>query len=52
MKYYFKKELNNGAIESIAEVYDGLKPRVGKGCFNQAWSIAEILRTYYENIKL
>ncbi len=38
--------LAEGCLGHIAEVYDGVKPTVSKGCFAQAWSTGEILRVY------
>jgi len=32
-------------------VFDGDPPHTPKGCFAQAWSIAEVLRCYVEDIK-
>lgn len=41
----FKNEFyNNGAIQSISEIYDSKEPYLPKGAFAQAWSVAEILR--------
>ena len=36
-------------LNGIAEIFDGENPRISRGCSNQAWSVAEILRSYYEN---
>lgn len=38
--------LREGCIGQIAEVYDGLVPGCSKGCFAQAWSVAELLKVY------
>ncbi|MBQ8822759.1 MAG: type I pullulanase [Lachnospiraceae bacterium] len=38
--------LTEGCLGHIAEVYDGEKPHVSKGCFAQAWSDGELLRVY------
>ncbi|MBU0997006.1 MAG: amylo-alpha-1,6-glucosidase [Firmicutes bacterium] len=40
--------LDEGCINSIAEVFDGLDGFGSKGCFAQAWSVAEILRVLAE----
>jgi predicted glycogen debranching enzyme len=37
---------SDGCIGSICEVFDGDEPQKTKGCFAQAWSIAELLRAY------
>ena len=36
-------------LNGIAEIFDGLEPKISRGCSNQAWSVCEILRAYYEN---
>ncbi len=36
----------NGCLGSISEVFDGDEPHSPKGCFAQAWSVAELLRAY------
>ena len=35
-----------GCVGSIAEIFDGDDPQRPKGCFAQAWSVAEVLRAY------
>ncbi len=40
--------LREGCVGQIPEIYDGLEPRRSKGCFAQAWSVAELLRVYAE----
>lgn len=35
-----------GCLGSVAEVFDGDEPQQPKGCFAQAWSVAELLRSY------
>ena len=36
----------NGCLGSISEIFDGDQPQHPKGCFAQAWSVAELLRAY------
>ena len=38
--------MHDGCIGSIAEIFDGDTPQKPKGCFAQAWAVAEVLRTY------
>ena len=38
--------LDHQGIDSVSEVFDGLNPLEGKGCFAQAWSVAELLRSW------
>ncbi|UCF14998.1 MAG: glycogen debranching enzyme family protein [Phycisphaerales bacterium] len=35
-----------GLLGSIAEIFDGDDPQKPKGCFAQAWSVAELIRAY------
>ncbi|MDD3477625.1 MAG: amylo-alpha-1,6-glucosidase, partial [Candidatus Izemoplasmatales bacterium] len=37
---------DEGCIDGYAEVFDGKDGLISKGCYNQAWSVAEILRVY------
>jgi predicted glycogen debranching enzyme len=36
---------------SIYEIFDGDPPFIPRGCINQAWSVAEILRSWIEDIE-
>jgi predicted glycogen debranching enzyme len=36
----------DGCIGSICEIFDGNEPQRPKGCFAQAWSVAELIRAY------
>ena len=38
--------LRQGCLGQLPEIYDGLFPTEGKGCFAQAWSVGEMLRVY------
>ena len=38
--------LREGCIGQLPEIYDGLIPTSSRGCFAQAWSVAEILRVF------
>jgi predicted glycogen debranching enzyme len=46
----FKHHLNEGCINGIAEIFDGMYPNKTRGCYSQAWSVGELLRSYYENV--
>lgn len=46
----FEDHLRDGCIGSISEIFDGDEPYMPRGCFAQAWSVAEILRAYVENV--
>jgi len=44
----FKDHLRDACVGSISEIFDGNEPHMPRGCFAQAWSVAEILRVYRE----
>lgn len=41
-----EKELDDSCIESLCEIYDARQPFHRRGCFAQAWSVAEFLRVF------
>jgi len=43
--------LTDGGLGQISEIFDGDAPQLPRGCIAQAWSVAEILRTYVEDVK-
>ncbi len=42
----FKNELREACVGSISEIFDAAPPFKPRGCCAQAWSVAEVLRTY------
>lgn len=46
----FKAHIWENGLGTIAEVFDGDPPHQAKGCFSQAWSVAEVLRAYVEEV--
>jgi predicted glycogen debranching enzyme len=36
----------DGCLGSVSEIFDGDKPHNPKGCFAQAWGVAELIRAY------
>jgi len=46
----FDIQLETAGIDSISEVFDGDYPHSPGGCIAQAWSVAEILRAYVEDV--
>jgi glycogen debranching enzyme len=44
--------LKDGGLGQISEIFDGDAPHRPCGCIAQAWSVAEILRAYAEDVKL
>ena len=43
--------LSDGGLGHISEILDGDSPQQPRGCIAQAWSVAEVLRTYLEDIQ-
>jgi glycogen debranching enzyme len=43
--------LADGGLGHISEIFDGDAPHRPGGCIAQAWSVAEILRAYVEDIR-
>jgi glycogen debranching enzyme len=48
----FLEETFEAGLGTISEIFDGDFPHKSTGCISQAWSIAEPLRTYVEDIML
>jgi len=46
-----KDHLTDAGLGHISEVFDGDAPHRPGGCIAQAWSVAEILRAYVEDVK-
>jgi len=46
-----RAHLLEAGLGQISEVFDGDSPHRPGGCFAQAWSVAEVLRTYVEDAK-
>jgi glycogen debranching enzyme len=40
------QHLNSACLGSVSEIFDGDAPLSARGCFAQAWSVAEILRSW------
>jgi len=47
---FFKEQLLHAGIGTLSEVFDGDSPHMPGGCISQAWSVAEPLRTYVEDV--
>jgi predicted glycogen debranching enzyme len=52
LKPLFTVELYRAGLGSIGEIFDGDSPHESKGCIAQAWSVAEPLRAYFEDVLL
>jgi predicted glycogen debranching enzyme len=46
-----KDHLADGGLGHISEIFDGNTPQRPCGCIAQAWSVAEVLRAYVEEVK-
>jgi predicted glycogen debranching enzyme len=46
-----REHLTEGGLAHISEIFDGDAPQLPRGCIAQAWSVAEILRAYIEDVK-
>lgn len=40
----FVDQMRSGALGTLSEVFDGDAPHAPRGCYAQAWSVAEVLR--------
>lgn len=52
LKPLFTVELYRAGLGSISEIFDGDPPHESRGCIAQAWSVAEPLRAYFEDVLL
>lgn len=52
LKPLFEKQIFQAGLGTISEIFDGDAPHTPRGCIAQAWSVAEPLRTYVEDILL
>ena len=48
----FCKETFQAGLGTISEIFDGDPPHRSRGCFAQAWSVAEPLRAFVEDVML
>ncbi|MCL2358608.1 amylo-alpha-1,6-glucosidase [Candidatus Bathycorpusculum sp.] len=46
----FRNDIYENSLGTINEIYDCKPPNIPRGCISQAWSIAEPLRAYIEDI--
>lgn len=46
----FIDHLGDHGIGYISEIFDGDEPHWPRGCFAQAWGVAEVLRAYVEDV--
>jgi len=48
----FQKEIFQAGLGTISEIFDGDPPHTPRGCISQAWSVAEPLRVFMEDVML
>lgn len=46
----FYEHLFDAGLGTVSEIFDGDSPHTPRGCISQAWSVAEILRAYFEHV--
>jgi predicted glycogen debranching enzyme len=46
----FTQQIFEAGLGSLSEIFDGDAPHAPRGCVAQAWSVAEPLRTYLEDV--
>jgi predicted glycogen debranching enzyme len=46
----FREEIRRAGLGTISEIFDGDAPHLPRGCVSQAWSVAEPLRAYVEDV--
>jgi glycogen debranching enzyme len=39
-----RPHLRDGGLGQVSEIFDGDEPHEPRGCFAQAWAVAELLR--------
>ena len=44
------RHVEASGLGHISEIFDGDAPHVSRGCFAQAWSTAEVLRAFVEDV--
>ena len=47
----FRRHFQDAGIGSVSEIFDADAPHAARGCIAQAWSVAEILRAYQEDVQ-
>ncbi|KPV61901.1 MAG: Amylo-alpha-1,6-glucosidase [Candidatus Bathyarchaeota archaeon BA2] len=48
----FREEIFRAGLGTISEIFDGNPPHLSRGCIAQAWSVAEPLRAFIEDVAL
>ena len=45
-----QQHMRDAGLGSISEIADAVEPFSPRGCIAQAWSVGEVLRSYYEDV--
>jgi glycogen debranching enzyme len=48
----FTQQFGEAGLGTLSEIFDGEPPHAPRGCVAQAWSVAEPLRAYVEDVML
>ncbi len=48
----FREEILRAGLGTVSEIFDGNRPHSARGCIAQAWSVAEPLRAFVEDVAL
>jgi predicted glycogen debranching enzyme len=46
----FKPHFEDAGVGTVSEIFDAEAPYTSRGCIAQAWSVAELLRAYIEDV--
>jgi glycogen debranching enzyme len=46
----FSRQTLQAGLGTISEIFDGDEPHTPRGCISQAWSVAEPMRAYVEDV--
>jgi predicted glycogen debranching enzyme len=52
LRPFFEEQIVQAGVGTLSEVFSGDQPHSPGGCISQAWSVAEPLRAYIENVLL
>jgi predicted glycogen debranching enzyme len=47
---FFQKSITQAGLGTVSEIFDGDNPHLPRGCIAQAWSVAEPLRAFIEDV--
>ena len=51
LENFLRQHLREACVGQVSEIFDGDEPHEPRGCFAQAWSVAEILRAWCERVE-